>query len=272
MLGEILRVFYATLAFVSAAMVCEIVAPQSGRRSIRFGGLGVTLFSVACISALVPAFQISISTPAIVAIPALGWLGVLFVLLLTDFVAYWLHRAQHRWFWRFHAVHHAPREMRVHLGALGHPVEAVLRIFLAGIPLSFIDTRLIAVPTAIIVFRRFLEFYIHAETSAHLGPLGRVLVDNRFHRLHHGRAAQYRDCNFGITFSFWDSMFGTAKWPADDEWPEVGVEEYLPAQNPWQFLIHPWSARGDDPIPQGQGARNTNPSTPVAGRSDACQP
>src|SRR5690349_21285379 len=42
-------------------------------------------------------------------IAPLGFVGgVVTVLLLNDFLTYWRHRAEHRWFWPIHAVHHSP--------------------------------------------------------------------------------------------------------------------------------------------------------------------
>lgn len=42
------------------------------------------------------------------------WLGQLVLMLLVaDFLRYWLHRACHRyaWLWRLHAVHHSPKRL-----------------------------------------------------------------------------------------------------------------------------------------------------------------
>ena len=40
-------------------------------------------------------------------------LSFLFYLFVLDFVAYWLHRWQHRfeWWWALHALHHSQRQM-----------------------------------------------------------------------------------------------------------------------------------------------------------------
>lgn len=45
-------------------------------------------------------------------------------LFVADFFRYWFHRAQHRYplLWRFHAVHHSPRDLDV-LHNITHPVE-----------------------------------------------------------------------------------------------------------------------------------------------------
>jgi sterol desaturase/sphingolipid hydroxylase (fatty acid hydroxylase superfamily) len=43
-----------------------------------------------------------------------------------------------------------------------------------------------------------------------------VLVSPRFHRLHHSAEPDHRERNFGMTYSFWDRLFGTADARADE--------------------------------------------------------
>ena len=43
-----------------------------------------------------------------------------------DFFFYWCHRAEHRWLWRFHAVHHSIRDMNA-VNAYHHPTEPVFQ-------------------------------------------------------------------------------------------------------------------------------------------------
>jgi sterol desaturase/sphingolipid hydroxylase (fatty acid hydroxylase superfamily) len=41
------------------------------------------------------------------------WLQIIEILLITDFVQYWAHRAFHRipFLWKFHAIHHSAERM-----------------------------------------------------------------------------------------------------------------------------------------------------------------
>src|SRR5579883_150004 len=48
--------------------------------------------------------------PAALPVVGAGAAGIV-AAYIGDFVYYWCHRIQHRFFWRFHAVHHSVREM-----------------------------------------------------------------------------------------------------------------------------------------------------------------
>lgn len=47
------------------------------------------------------------------------------------------------------------------------------------------------------------------------------------------------DKNFGICFSFWDFLFGTAYDPGS-EWPSVGLADMMPPSNVTEFLLYPF--------------------------------
>src|SRR5678809_428658 len=59
---------------------------------------------------------------------ALGY-AIQFLLLITiaDFLAYWRHRAEHKWFWAIHVVHHSPTELHA-ANDIGHPVQIVFSL------------------------------------------------------------------------------------------------------------------------------------------------
>ena len=168
-------------------------------------------------------------------------IGAVAAAYIGDFVYYWAHRAQHRFFWRFHAVHHSVREMS---GITGyhHFSEQLFQFVLYAIPLSF----LIDGPYTIPIVGALLAQqgnYLHSPTWLNFGPLGRYFVDNRFHRIHHSIEERHYDRNFGLFTTLWDSVFGTAYFPAADEWPETGVIDYPEPQTVPQFLLAPFSAR-----------------------------
>jgi sterol desaturase/sphingolipid hydroxylase (fatty acid hydroxylase superfamily) len=45
------------------------------------------------------------------------------------------------------------------------------------------------------------------------------------------------DKNFGIFTTLWDSVFGTAYFPAKDEWPQAGVADFPEPQSVVEFLF-----------------------------------
>ena len=51
--------------------------------------------------------------------------------------------------------------------------------------------------------------YLHSPIRLHLGVLGRYIVDNRVHRIHHSLEPAHFDKNFGMFTTLWDRLFGT---------------------------------------------------------------
>jgi sterol desaturase/sphingolipid hydroxylase (fatty acid hydroxylase superfamily) len=159
-------------------------------------------------------------------------MGVLFLLslLVADFFQYWAHRAYHRFglLWRFHAVHHAPR----HLGVLRnfeHPVEAVFSWFLIAAPANLViagvDSSQLDLIAAFFLVQNDL---VHTRARVHLGPLGWLLTDNRYHFIHHSRDPAHFNTNFAAIFPPIDRLFGTYCRPEGGALPETGLDDRLP--------------------------------------------
>lgn len=148
--------------------------------------------------------------------------GLVAALLILDFLRYVEHRLEHRLWWPVHSLHHAPASVHAS-SVLAHPLIAIPEFFVIAVPLSFLDIGVAGYfwLTLAVIFQ---DFVIHSPLSVHLGPLRRLIVDNRFHRIHHSLEPRHFDRNFAITFSIWDRLFGTAHFPAKGEWPDVGVE------------------------------------------------
>ena len=168
--------------------------------------------------------------------------GVLAAAYIGDFFYYWCHRFQHRFLWRFHAVHHSVREMSG-ITAYHHFTEGLFEFVLYSVPLSLLTHGADTVPYlgALLAWQGNYE---HSPTRLNFGPLGRYFVDNRFHRIHHSAEPRHFDRNFGIFTTLWDSVFGTAYFPAPGEWPRTGVEEMPEPATIWAFLTAParWRA------------------------------
>jgi len=178
----------------------------------------------------------------------LGWGGYalqwLVAVLVSDFCAYWRHRAEHKWFWPIHAVHHAPTDLHA-ANDIGHPAQVWTNPLFVSMPLSMIQFDGPATPAAILFIVSLLSFYIHSPIDVHFGPFRKVLVDNRFHRIHHSLEERHFDKNFGICFSIWDRLFGTAYDPAPSEWPSVGVAGVVAPRTLQAYLLFPWRVYRD---------------------------
>jgi len=167
-------------------------------------------------------------------------LQVLLLVAIADFLAYWRHRAEHRWFWPIHVVHHSPHELHA-ANDIGHPVQVLFTIAFISIPMGLIQSDGPGTPFIVGFVVSLLSYYIHSPIDVHFGPLRKVLVDNRYHRIHHSLEAKHFDRNFGICFSLWDRMFGTAYDPEPGEWPAVGVAGVEPPRTITEYLVLPAS-------------------------------
>jgi sterol desaturase/sphingolipid hydroxylase (fatty acid hydroxylase superfamily) len=164
-------------------------------------------------------------------------------LLFSDLLGYWSHRLHHRApLWRFHAIHHSPRDLDWMAGARNHPVaEAAGRICI-GIPLILlgVDFRVLA---AMIPFIGLWAVFLHANIRWTLGPLRWVIATPHFHRWHHSRSPEAREKNFAALFPIWDLIFGTLYLP--DRLPDdfgVDAAENVPSTFVAQ-LVYPFRRR-----------------------------
>ena len=161
--------------------------------------------------------------------------------LVMDGYFYFHHRVQHAvpLFWRFHAAHHSIRELNA-INSYHHPFDDFIKGFISMIPLAFISVHpMNAVPALALIFALH-PAYLHSPIKADLGPLRAVFGDNRFHRIHHSTDPRHFDKNFGGLSTIWDRLFGTAYWPAKDEWPEVGLAEIDQPRSVREWFSLPW--------------------------------
>jgi sterol desaturase/sphingolipid hydroxylase (fatty acid hydroxylase superfamily) len=163
---------------------------------------------------------------------AAGWpLGVqLLVAVLAMDLAQWsLHRLMHRvpFLWELHKVHHSvmDREMDWLVSLRFHWGEQLLYTVLHCLPLAYLGFTETAI-RADSLLGLLWGYLNHANLDLGRGPWRYVFNSPRMHLWHHADAA--RPVNFGIVFSLWDWLFGTARLP--EEPPErlgfPGVEAF----------------------------------------------
>lgn len=175
----------------------------------------VVLFALAAGTPLRPAELAALfeARPAFAGLPR--WLQVLLLLLVTDFAAYWMHRALHaRPLWRFHAVHHSSEAVDWLSGLRVHPVnDALMRVAQAApVLLLGLDPAVLATAVPLLVFYGVL---VHANVPWRFGPLRFLLVSPAFHRWHHALDEDGTNRNFAALFPVFDLLFGTWHLPAD---------------------------------------------------------
>lgn len=193
------------------------------------------------------AFRASLGIDPLITLPlTFSWTSALalvatplLVAMISDFFFYWCHRAQHRWLWRYHAVHHSIRELNS-TNSYHHFTEPMIQSVLIGIPVSLVVSESAATLPLIALLLHLQSAYIHSSTQLHFGPLRRVLVDNQFHRIHHSLEPRHFDRNFGAITPLWDRLFGTAYFPAPEEWPATGLAEVDQPQTLREWIDLPW--------------------------------
>lgn len=240
LLGNILSMWVSTLGMAGMMWGIERLFP---RQTVSIGSqirsLSFWLFaglSMALVTSLFDVISARFPPHPIIIVPLNSWLAHPLVhwsmvivaplvgMILYDFFGYWLHRAQHRWFWRLHAVHHSIEELSG-INSYFHWTEPFFRMVFISLPAAYL-VGIDAVETVFLVelLVKIQGYYLHTPTTLHLGPIvRRVVADNRFHRIHHSTDPRHFDKNFAAGTTLWDQLFGTAYFPAEDEWPEVGL-------------------------------------------------
>jgi sterol desaturase/sphingolipid hydroxylase (fatty acid hydroxylase superfamily) len=170
------------------------------------------------------------------------WVKVPVVLLVSDFGAYWGHRALHAFpfLWRFHSIHHGAEEIDWLVSVRAHPFDIVVNRMAALAPVYLLG---LAQPTGnhldpavalVTIVGIIWTYFIHANVRFRLGALEWLISTPAFHHWHHTND-QNRDRNFAAFFPLIDRAFGTAWLPK--YWPPVyGVDAKVPSTLTGQFL------------------------------------
>ncbi len=156
------------------------------------------------------------------------WGQLLLMLVLADFVSYWIHRLLHRvpFLWEFHKVHHSVQEMGFAAHLRYHWMENVVYKTLQYIPLAMIGFGINDF-LIIHIFNLAWGHFNHANTNISIGWLGYIFNSPRMHIWHHARhipEGKY-GVNFGLTFSVWDYIFGTDYIPENGKDIPLGFED-----------------------------------------------
>jgi lathosterol oxidase len=168
-------------------------------------------------------------------------LQVLEILLVTDFVQYWIHRAFHRipLLWRFHAIHHSAERMDWLAGSRLHIVDILLTRGCTYMPLFILGFADLALLTYGVIVTLQATF-VHANLRFTFGPLRYFLVTPQFHHWHHSDQSEAIDKNFAIHLPIWDWMFGSYHLP-DRRWPDhYGVQGERPPEGFLKQLLWPF--------------------------------
>lgn len=173
------------------------------------------------------------------------WLQFLEMVLLVDFVTYWVHRAFHQvpWLWNFHAIHHSSRELDWLAGSRIHVFDAFVTRAAAFVPVFVLG---FAAPAlyAYLAFVSFHAVFIHANVRWRFPGLRWLVSTPEYHHWHHSSDEEGIDKNFAQFLPLWDALFGTVHLP--DHWPtRYGTAKFQPPESWLGQLAYPFRRRGE---------------------------
>ena len=157
------------------------------------------------------------------------WSQVIVYLLFSDVSLYWIHRGFHtsNMLWKYHAVHHASKDLDWLSAARFHPVNIILGTMIVDV-VALVGGITPDIFLFVGPFNTITSAFVHANLDWTLGWFKYVFAGPVFHRWHHTREGCNK--NFASTFPFLDVMFGTFYMPEgvlpqaygidDDEMPE----------------------------------------------------
>ncbi len=191
--------------------------------------------------------------------------------LYIDCAKYWMHRLSHRipLLWAVHSFHHSAERLTFATGARHHWMEEIVLA-----PLVFLTVTLFQAPEHIMSMALLLSQV--QDASQHLNykiawhRVGIWVNTPWWHRIHHSVEPKHYDKNFSVAFPIMDVIFGTAYYPAPDEYPKTGLR---PRQNPhlWEGIVWPFRRRKA----RSSSERATAPSglvpAPLSGEAQGTQ-
>lgn len=144
------------------------------------------------------------------------WLQLAVALPVADLGITLVHFASHRspLLWRLHSVHHSVQRMYGFNGLMKHPLHQTLEALGGVLPLL-----LLGLPpglAALLGFAVGIQLLLqHSNVDMRIGVLRHVFAWAPVHRLHHLKYGRVGDVNFGLFFSVWDRLLGTALYLPD---------------------------------------------------------
>lgn len=139
-------------------------------------------------------------------------LGQLFLVFFAgEFIWYWIHRAEHRWYfvWRVsgHGAHHSFKKLNALNFGLNHPLE----LFFLSIPAALMEVifgvGLAAVGASILLVTQ--ASIVHSNLNMSSKWVDWVFTTNRHHIRHHSVVLEESNTNYGCGTLVWDRVFGT---------------------------------------------------------------
>ena len=168
------------------------------------------------------------------------WAQVVFFMVVSDFMLYWIHRGFHGGtMWKYHAVHHSSEEVDWISAARFHPVN----LFLGAVGVDVLMLLAGISPNVMVWVGPFITAhsgFVHANLNWSLGPFKYVLAGPIFHRWHHTAADRGGSMNFAGNFPIWDVLFGTFYMPKNVLPDAYGVDDKSMPESFQAQMLYPF--------------------------------
>lgn len=162
------------------------------------------------------------------------YIQTLLMMLLAEFMRYWLHRLAHEWLplWKFHAVHHSPHKLYwLNVGRF-HPIEKSMQFLFDTLPFIIMGVSE-EVLALYFVFYAINGFFQHCNIELRLGFLNYLISGPELHRWHHSKRIKESNNNYGNNLIVWDLLFGTWFLPKNRLVGDIGL---LNREYPMDFM------------------------------------
>lgn len=168
------------------------------------------------------------------------WLTWLLAIVLFDAWMYCWHVLNHKvpLLWRFHAVHHADRELDASSALRFHTGEIILSstVRLAILPLLGMTVQqLLLYETLLLPIILFHHSNVRLPYSIDTAVRS-LIVTPWMHWVHHSQWRPETDSNYGSVFSIWDRLFGTFRLRTKPWEIDLGLEDDRSVQE-WRSLL-----------------------------------
>ena len=149
---------------------------------------------------------------------------VIIMMLAFEFLTYWYHFAAHKFvlIWRFHAIHHSPRQLYSLRAVRFHPFDELIKYIVDVLPFAVLAVAPEVVYGHFIVVA-ITGFFQHSNCRVKLGPLNYVVNGPELHRWHHSEYIEESNRNYGNVLIIWDVIFKTRFLPQGRDVSSIGL-------------------------------------------------
>ena len=132
-------------------------------------------------------------------------------MLVAEWVSWVFHRVKHLhpFLWRFHFQHHREEHFSVWMVTHTHALEVALAGTCMVALLALLGFSPLSVQLYFALYSVLITYH-HSTHGYSLGWLDWLIISPAYHRQHHRTEG---GGNYGAALTFWDVVFGTARWP-----------------------------------------------------------